>query len=611
MKPCLVEAGTQTDLSMLLMCDGETQVEKTVTSCVGNQWPEYEQNTVAEPDKCSLDHSYNAILPIHSTPQKSLEDNVPPPTEHMLVSDAEDVITDDVNLDSCDTSDDSFVLESEESASGSDMSTDSPQPEVSDIKFITFKSCVLELCGMVCCPTCGQSMMVTDTNMQGSCMRISLLCPNSHDYVWRSQPLVNKMVLGNLLIAAAIMFSGNTFSRMQQFAHFLNLGFPSESTYLAIQHKYLCPVINEAWLLERRVILDNFNVESLVVSGDGRCDSPGFCAKYCTYTLMELDTRQIVDFKVIHVAEASSSVGMEKVGLERCIQSLKDDGFSLETLATDRHVQITSHIRNTHPCIQHQYDVWHMSKWLSKKLSAAGKKAQCQSVAKWSKSICNHLWWSAANCDGNPDILKESFVSIIHHVCNVHVFPGNYITSCSHSRLEPTEERQTKWLKLESKAYKAITQVVLNKRFLNDIGKLTLFCHTGDLESYHSLITKYCPKRQHFGMEGMIARTQLAALDYSHNVNRKQAVIKGGKDKGQLRYRSVCTKHNKQWVLKPVMENKQYPHIPPMIERVVELKTASETLESAQLPILPANLAPVPRPSKSELLERQRSRFKK
>ena len=34
--------------------------------------------------------------------------------------------------------------------------------------------------------------------------------------------------------------------------------------------------------------------ESLLVGGDGRCDSPGSSSKYCTYTLMDSATKQIV-----------------------------------------------------------------------------------------------------------------------------------------------------------------------------------------------------------------------------------------------------------------------------------------------------------------------------
>ena len=34
--------------------------------------------------------------------------------------------------------------------------------------------------------------------------------------------------------------------------------------------------------------------ESVLVGGDGRCDSPGSSAKYCTYTLMESETKLIL-----------------------------------------------------------------------------------------------------------------------------------------------------------------------------------------------------------------------------------------------------------------------------------------------------------------------------
>ena len=29
---------------------------------------------------------------------------------------------------------------------------------------------------------------------------------------------------------------------------------------------------------------------AVVLAGDGRCDSPGHCAKYCTYTLLNVES---------------------------------------------------------------------------------------------------------------------------------------------------------------------------------------------------------------------------------------------------------------------------------------------------------------------------------
>ena len=45
------------------------------------------------------------------------------------------------------------------------------------------------------------------------------------------------------------------------------------------------------------------------------------------------------------------------------------------------------------------------------------------------------------------------------------------------------------------------------------MGHITGFHHTGNVEVYHSVMTKYCPKREHFDFDAMCARTQLAVLD--------------------------------------------------------------------------------------------------
>ena len=90
--------------------------------------------------------------------------------------------------------------------------------------------------------------------------------------------------------------------------------------------------------------------------------------------------------------------------------------------------------------------------------------------------------------------------------------------------------RKTKetWLKVGSQAHQALKEVVLDKKLLNDISHLTLFCHTGNLEAYHAMLTKYCQKREHFSYKGMAVRMQLAALDHNMNLQRKPATNKEG-----------------------------------------------------------------------------------
>ena len=58
---------------------------------------------------------------------------------------------------------------------------------------------------------------------------------------------------------------------------------------------------------------------------------------------------------------------------------------------------------------------------------------------------------------------------------------------------------------------------------------LSIFCHTGSLEVFHSVLNKSSPKRFHFTLQGMIARTQLAVLDYNCGSNITQATRNDGK----------------------------------------------------------------------------------
>ena len=51
-----------------------------------------------------------------------------------------------------------------------------------------------------------------------------------------------------------------------------------------------------------------------------------------------------------------------------------------------------------------------------------------------------------------------------------------------------------KWLSPKSDAFEALQNIVLDKKVLEDLSYLTKFCHTGVLESYHSLYNKWAPK---------------------------------------------------------------------------------------------------------------------
>ena len=48
-------------------------------------------------------------------------------------------------------------------------------------------------------------------------------------------------------------------------------------------------------------VVEYLRGEQLHLSGDGRCDSPGYSAKYGTYSLMDSATDLILDYSLVQV----------------------------------------------------------------------------------------------------------------------------------------------------------------------------------------------------------------------------------------------------------------------------------------------------------------------
>ena len=110
------------------------------------------------------------------------------------------------------------------------------------------------------------------------------------------------------------------------------------------------------------------------------------------------------------------------------------------------------------------------------------------------------------------------------------------VKKCGHPQNTAKDEREIKWLESGSPPHIALEEIVTNKKLLKDLEKLIEFHHTGELESY-SIMTKYVPRWEHFSCNGMVARTQLAILDYNVNVGRKQAEIMKGSSQGEKHYK--------------------------------------------------------------------------
>ena len=215
-------------------------------------------------------------------------------------------------------------------------------------------------------------------------------------------------------------------------------------------------------------------------------------------------------------------------------------------------------------------------KWpVVKKLTKKAKKKGCEELLPWIPSISNHLWWCAATCDKNAKILRDKWVSLLHHITGKPSWRSSnefqLIKKCGYSKLSSGDQRSIKWLDSGSWAHVALEEVITNKKLMKDMEKLTEFHHTGELQSYTiPLWQNIFPKREHF-CYGMVARTPLAIMDRNANVKRPrdQARVNKVARQGEERCKIVCGKQRKIWVAKEIRTPKNHRHVEGMIHDVI------------------------------------------
>lgn len=461
------------------------------------------------------------------------------------------------------------------------------------------------------CMVCAKPVTM-DFRYKGSMVAVTMTCSNDHKRTWHSQPMIGKGVmqyaLGNIRLVCGTLLSGATFSKLQEIFRFSGIRLFAKDTFYCIQKKFVAPVVNSFWVQDNlRVIQRLCNGLTCKIAGDARCDSPGHNAKYSNYSFINQVTGEIVASNLTQVTECGNANRMEKHGFVKALTFLKDKGVKVQQITTDRHSQVRKYMRVSEPNIDHQFDPWHVCKGIKKKLAKLAKKAENRELGHWIKAICNHFWWCAATCEGNAEILREKWTSIVHHICGKHSWTANnHFHKCLHPRYTKAQNKKKKWLKSGSPAHEALKSVVFGKSLLKDLPRLTKFSHTGFLEVFHALFTKYAPKRSHFWYEGMLTRSQLAILDHNTNVGSTQALTKSGTP----RYSIAFTKATKSWVAKPIARQKDKAIFHAIVERVVEACCNNEDLEMPVIPKLPKNIATAkPDKTKEEIIRQHRSRF--
>ena len=66
---------------------------------------------------------------------------------------------------------------------------------------------------------------------------------------------------------------------------------------------YLTPTVSYVWLKHQSYLIEELkkSKKPLIIGGDGRADSPGHSAKFGSYSVMDLESMNIIDIQLVQV----------------------------------------------------------------------------------------------------------------------------------------------------------------------------------------------------------------------------------------------------------------------------------------------------------------------
>ncbi|CAN8002339.1 unnamed protein product [Ixodes pacificus] len=119
----------------------------------------------------------------------------------------------------------------------------------------------------------------------------------------------------------------------------MNVQVISDSSFYEHRKAFALPAVHKVWLQEQQELLNELLNKEVDISADGRFDSPGFCAKYLTYTV---HVEQINKIHTLALASEQprrpmASVNMKKEGLLKQLEFFQEKGIKIRSLVTDRH----------------------------------------------------------------------------------------------------------------------------------------------------------------------------------------------------------------------------------------------------------------------------------
>lgn len=153
------------------------------------------------------------------------------------------------------------------------------------------------------CHICFNPNPKVDIKQSGTFISIKTKCSKCKEvYSWNSQPkLLGKIPAGNLLLSFAVLCAGASIRKILLVFKHMNLLAYYEASYYYHQRKLLIPSIFTFWRKYKSKLLDSLDGKEVELGGDGRHDSMGHSAKFCTYSIVCCTIGLIIEVVLVQV----------------------------------------------------------------------------------------------------------------------------------------------------------------------------------------------------------------------------------------------------------------------------------------------------------------------
>jgi hypothetical protein len=168
--------------------------------------------------------------------------------------------------------------------------------------FLVARECLWNLLSV--CPKCSNACLAEVCKRMGSFIAVSMKCCRcDFDDCWKSQPFHGTLPAGNLKMAASIHFTAASPTKTLRVLDKMNVAHISYSTYWRLQTTMLQPTVWSCWLNHQQLLFDELHASGrkLELAGDSRSDSPGHCAQFGSYSMLETSINKIIHFELVKV----------------------------------------------------------------------------------------------------------------------------------------------------------------------------------------------------------------------------------------------------------------------------------------------------------------------